>query len=152
MLDVALVWNSETGTADLAMNGPDLQMDAGLQTPVILSLFTDQLADAADWIPDGTTNRRGYWGDAPLPNVPEQGKSYLIGSKLWLLDRALQTQDTLNRAESYARQALQWMIDDGVVGSLTATASFPQLAWIDLQIDLFQAGSQQTFSFAWQNS
>jgi phage gp46-like protein len=152
MTDIALVWNPATGTADLAMNGPDLQVDNGLTTAVIISLFTDQLADAADDIPDGTADRRGWWGDLPLPNAPTTTKQYLIGSKLWLLDRALQTTETLRRAESYARSALQWMIDDGVMGSVTVAATFPQLGWINLQIDLYQQGSQTTFNFLWQNS
>jgi phage gp46-like protein len=153
MLDIALVWNARTGTADLAMNATanDLQTDGGLTTSIIISLFTDRQADPGDVIPDGSTDPRGWWGDTAFLQPGEVAR-YPIGSKLWLLDRALQTTETLTRAATYAKQALQWMIADGVAGSVEATATFPRLGWIELQITIDQAGSLSTFNFAWANS
>ena len=153
MLDIALIWDAAAGEADMAMAGPDLQMDAGLKTAVLISLFTDRLAEVGDAIPDGSTDRRGFWGDMPIIASDQSGPPPdLTGSRLWLLDRAKQSPQTLQQAEIYAREALQWMLDDGVAGSVAATASFPRLGWIELQIDIGQQGSQQTFTVAWQNS
>lgn len=153
MLDIALVWNAQLGRADLQMNGGDLLADTGLQTAVIISLFTDRLAEPGDVIPDGSADRRGWWGDMPVdPAAQDAGPQDLIGSRLWLLHRALQTQNTLNRAEAYAKEALAWMISDGIAGSVEAVATFPRLGWIELTVTIDQQGSLTTFSLPWANS
>lgn len=148
--DVALVWNNQTGTADFAMAGPDLQADAGLETAVILSLFVDRQAAEGDAIPDGSGDPRGWWGDAPIDATPTTGNTPdRIGSRLWLLDRARAITDTLRRAEAYAREALHWIVEDGVAGSIAVTASFPHRGWLQLDITINQAGSSPRFAFAW---
>lgn len=151
-LDVALNWNQALGRADISLAGPDLLLDQGLRTAVIISLFTDRPALPGDAIPDGTTNRRGWWGNLPTAATPDVPKPILIGSRLWLLDRALQTMETLRAAESYALESLQWGLDRGVFGSVSARASYPRLSWIELDVDIVQAGSASTFNFAWNNS
>jgi phage gp46-like protein len=152
--DIALVWNSTIGEADLAISGGDLQVDAGLQTAVIISFFTDAPAQPGDEIPDGSTNPRGWWGDMPIDTAQQDTAAVPdhIGSRLWLLDRALQIPETLTRAVAYAKEALQWMIDDGVAGSVEATARFPQPGWIELETTIDQQGSKSKFTLAWQNS
>lgn len=158
MTDVALVWDPVNGRADFAMNatGTDLLMDDSLQTAVIISLFCDRLADAADVIPDGTTDRRGWWGDTPLPNTTDpSGGLDLTGSRLWLLARSLQVTETLRQAESYATESLQWMIDDGVAGSVTASAIFPTSPpnALELTVTINQAGAtSQSYAFTWAAS
>lgn len=158
MTDVALVWDPINGRADFAMNatGTDLLMDDSLQTAVIISLFCDRLADAADVIPDGTTDRRGWWGDTPLPNTTDpSGGLDLTGSRLWLLARSLQVTETLRQAESYATESLQWMIDDGVAGSVTASAIFPTSPpnALELTVTINQAGAtSQSYAFTWAAS
>ena len=154
-MDIALIWNPANGRADFAMDatGTDLLMDDGLQTSVIISLFCDRLADAADTIPDGTADRRGWWGDTPLPNVTDPaGGLDLTGSRLWLLARALQVTETLRKAETYAKESLQWMIDDGVAGSVTASAIFPASPpnALELTVSINQAGAtNQGYTFTW---
>lgn len=161
--DIALVWDPANGRADFAIArsarpsddaGTDLLMDAGLHTSVIISLFCDRLADPADTIPDGTDDRRGWWGDTPLPNSTDPITPDLTGSRLWLLARALQVNETLRRAEKYAQEALQWMIDDGVAGSVTASAAFPAAPpqTLELTITINQPGGSQSFAFAWSAS
>ncbi|WP_428485941.1 phage GP46 family protein [Rhodopila sp.] len=158
MTDIALIWDPVNGRADFAVAGGDLVMDQGLATAVIISLFCDGLADPGDAIPDGTLDRRGWWGDTPLPNAtdPTAGGIDLTGSKLWLLARALQTQETLNQAQSYAQAALAWMITDGIAGSIDATAVFPATPpnALELSIDIYQTGAANPtrFAFAWSAS
>ena len=154
MADIAFTWNAANGYADVSVVNGDLAVDQGLTTAVILSLFTDRQANPGDSIPDGTTDPRGWWGDMPVDPAQQDGTAPPdhIGSRLWLLDRALQTPDTLQKAQAYAREALQWLLDDGVAGSVTATASFPQQGWIELQIVIGQAGASSVFNYAWQNS
>lgn len=152
MTDIALAWNVATQQADLVMAGPDLGLDQGLATAVIISLFTDREAEAGDVIPDGTSNRRGYWGDLALSTDPDYPSPNLIGSRLWLLQRAKQTTQVLQNAQAYCQEALAWMIEDGVAGSIDVQASYPALGWMDIAITINQAGAQQQFNFAWSMS
>lgn len=115
MNDIALVWDTERGAADVVVSGNDLLADDGLETAVLLSLFLDRRAEPGDQLLDGT-DRRGWWGDS-VP-VVEGDK---IGSKLWLLDRSKALARTLTQAEGFARESLQWLIDDGVA-AVSATA------------------------------
>ncbi|MDT7952833.1 MAG: phage GP46 family protein [Acetobacteraceae bacterium] len=149
MTDIALIWNPALGRADIALAGPDLQTDNGLETAVILSLFTDRLADAADAIPDGSDDPRGWWGDQPLSTAPDTTMD-LTGSRLWLLARARQLPETQRQAETYARESLAWMLRDGAAGGIDVVATFPRLGWLSLSITINQAGGSQEFNFAWQ--
>jgi phage gp46-like protein len=113
MSDIALVWNTDAGAADFELDGADLLADDGLETAVMLSLFLDRRAEDSDVLPDGETDRRGWWGDS-FPTVAGDK----IGSRLWLLGRAKNTPDVKTRAVEYAREALQWLLDDLVASAV----------------------------------
>lgn len=116
LADLALVWGN--GSADLSMIDSDLASDAGLETAVILSLFTDRRCEDDDETPSGDVNdRRGWWADQFA--VVEGDK---FGSRLWLLDRSKITNETALKAEQYDREALAWMIEDRVVESIDVEA------------------------------
>ncbi|MBR0675431.1 hypothetical protein GXW77_04500 [Roseomonas alkaliterrae] len=120
MTDIALAWDQEAMAFDWTMAGPDVLLDAGLRTAVAVSLFTDGLARPDDAIPDGTDDRRGWWGDMPREG---QGRDP-IGSRLWLLTREKRTEQTRRRAEDYAREALAWMLADGVASAVDVAAEW----------------------------
>lgn len=106
----------------LAGASQDLASDEGLESAIVISLFTDRLAAAGDDVPvqaDGAVDRRGWWGDA---YAELQGDR--IGSRLWLLQRAKQVPGTLRMAEQYAAEALQWLVDDGVASEVRTTAEW----------------------------
>lgn len=118
MNDIATVWRGMHGTWQVA--GPALLADDGLYTAVVLSLFTDGLADEADEVPGrerAPGGRRGWWGDA-FADVPGDR----IGSRLWLLARQKMTPQVLRLAEQYAREALQWLLDDGIARAVDVQA------------------------------
>ncbi|MGY1918772.1 phage GP46 family protein [Pseudomonas tolaasii] len=77
-----------------------------LTRAVLISLFTWRRAATDDAVDDG--ERFGWWGDS-FPTVADDR----IGSRLWLLRRVKLTRQTQLDAEFYAREALQWLIDDG---------------------------------------
>ncbi|AZE46941.1 Bacteriophage protein GP46 [Pseudomonas chlororaphis] len=77
-----------------------------LTRAVLISLFTWRRA--ADDDPLDDEERFGWWGDS-FPTVADDR----IGSRLWLLRRVKLTRQTQLDAEFYAREALQWLIDDG---------------------------------------
>ncbi|APC15660.1 hypothetical protein BLL42_07920 [Pseudomonas frederiksbergensis] len=81
-------------------------LKAALTRSVLISLFTWRRAAADDFL--GDDERFGWWGDS-FPTVADDR----IGSRLWLLRRVKLTRQTQVDAEFYAREALQWLIDDG---------------------------------------
>lgn len=112
---------------DWAISNGDLLADDGLFTAVAISLWTNRVANADDVLPAGDGDRGGWWGDAYLPALAN-GQPDHIGSRLWLLGRALQTLETAQRAQAYCQEALQWMVDDGVAVSVTTPLpTFPRL-------------------------
>lgn len=76
-------------------------------------LGTDRRCEDSE-IPLGDDDPRGWWGD-------DFGGP--TGSRLWLLQRSATTQDAATLAESYIIEALQPMIDQGMVESLSVSAS-----------------------------
>lgn len=114
-MDVAMT--NRFGFFYMFLAGADLALDEGLESAVTVSLFTDRLALPTDVIPDGTQDRRGHWSDSYLAVVDDKE-----GSRLWLLSREKVMDEVLRRGEDYAREALAWMVEDGVAKSITPTA------------------------------
>ena len=111
MSDITTIWNADKSAGDWEIGSGDLTSGNDLETAIYISLFTDRQArDDDDY--DGT-DRKGWWGDT--------GADYEIGSRLWLLRRQKLNTDVANKAVAYAREALQWLIDDGVIASVTIT-------------------------------
>lgn len=137
MTDIALGYDETALLFDVAVAGGDLSTDDGLATAVLVSLFTDRRATADDTLPAGETDRRGWWGDL-VPAV--EGDE--IGSLLWLLQREKQTTETLERAREYAREALQWMLDDRVATSVEVTASYVRTGVMQIGVQLQRPGGE----------
>lgn len=131
MTDVALRW--QVFGADLSVKNNDLETDDGLETAVIVSLFTDRRIEATDIIPDGSDDRRGWWGDS-FPAITGD----LIGSRLWLLSREKQLPIVLTRAEEYTREALQWLLDDRVSDRVDVTVEFVQRGFLGILVVVYR--------------
>lgn len=142
--DIQVFWDPNNSRGDWQTLGPDLATGNDLQTAILISLFTDRQAAPDDVIPDGTGDPRGWWGDS--------GGTTLIGSRLWLLRRAKQTTETLQRAYDYIAEALQWLIDDGVVASFDITVEWQRATFLGAKIVAHQQnGTNQStaFQFVW---
>lgn len=144
MGDIRLVWNPATGTADINMIGPSLELGNDLETAVLISFWSDQAADPGDILPVNTNNDpRGWWADAYT--APDQ-----IGSKLWQIFNRVRNQQTLNDARDFATKSLQWMIDDGVAAAVSVTPSFYGSAGIALVTTITEpSGAVTQFSYVW---
>jgi len=119
------------GVFDLLTQDDDLVGDESLGTAVLISLFTDARADADD-LPPEWKDPRGWWADAMLATASRDFQG--VGSRLWLLARQKQTTEVVARAEDYARQALQWLIDDGIVSAVNVTADAPSMGLLTLEV------------------
>jgi len=149
---MALGWDAARGTGDLVVGqtGALLRED-GLATSVILSLFLDRRAEADDELPDAPAGvlspRRGWVGDALAPREGEAPEDR-IGSRLWLLSRAKQTDETLRLAEDYAREALDWLVEDGLAAEVAVAAEWVALGAMALAVQVTPAaGDPVAFSF-----
>lgn len=139
-MDVQIAFD---GFFDIGLAGADLAKDEGLQTAVIVSLFTDRRADPDDQLPDGSDDRRGWWADAYADIDNDR-----IGSKLWLLSREKQTRETAQKVENYARESLQWLVDDGVARSVGVSAEWLRMGVLAMAIEIKRPdGSRVTFTF-----
>ncbi|NCB53153.1 MAG: hypothetical protein EOM54_14955, partial [Clostridia bacterium] len=61
--DIQIQWNSADHRGDFLLDntGADLSSDKGLETAVIVSLFTDRRADGEE-LPPNEKTKRGWWG------------------------------------------------------------------------------------------
>lgn len=152
-MDIAVNFDGQLLTGDINQIAAGLETEPGLKTAVIISLFSDARAGDDDELPFGETDRRGWWGDMLAgANGPK------LGSKLWLLQREKHTTEVLRRAESYAKDALQWLIDDGIAASVLAIAEWVQeppgpRGFLGLRVEITRpSGADITFRFdhLWQ--
>ena len=143
--DIAILWRDTKG--DIGIGRDDIEVDDGLETAVLLSLFTDRRADEGDILPDGQIDRRGWWGDS-FPEV----EGDRIGSRLWLLSREKQQQAVLDRAREYAMEALQWLIDDRVASRVEVTAEVVRTGVLGLTVVIERPQTdtvEYRFNYTW---
>ena len=152
--DISIDWDTYTMEGDFTFVDGDLETDDGLRTSVIISLFSDRRAREDDALPDpASTDRRGWWGDLASPEVEKDE----IGSRLWLLSREKTTPEVLIRAEQYAKEALQWMIEDGVAASVSVKAErldSYSATRLDLLVEIKRVSGEivtTKFDIQWQN-
>lgn len=125
MGDVMTRWSEFGG--DWVVDGIDAASDDGLETAIILSLFTDRRAEPEDDV----TFRRGWWGDA-LPSADGD----LIGSRLWLLRREKTLESVRLRAKAYAEEALKWLVDDRIARAVSVRAELLDRESIAIEVEV----------------
>lgn len=143
--DILVQWDNALTIGDWTLAEGDLTTGQDLETACLVSLFTDKLA-TPDFVPtDGTSDRRGWWADV-YNDRP-------LGSSLWQLERAKKTRDTLGLARTYAQDALQWLIDDGVAATVQVNTLWLGRAgstFLGIAIQLTSpTGQVSQFMFGW---
>lgn len=126
---IALVFDNAAGHADVSfVDGTKLD-DPGLITACLISLYTDKRDPTR---PEGD---RGGWHGTEFD---EPGAEW--GSHLWTLRNALPIEDTRQKAELFAEQSLTWLVTEGYVETVEATAfwatSQPGIADLRLGVDI----------------
>ena len=99
---------------DIDFKDGDFLLTNGLDSSIITSLFVDQRAEASEV--SAPELRRGWIG-----NEQNEDPNYQIGSKLWFLDQARLTEETLNDGISFAINCFRWMVTDGILKDVQVT-------------------------------
>jgi phage gp46-like protein len=132
----------ENGSFDFKVDSFDFVLDEGLESAVVISLFTDRRVPLEE-LPYWEKSQRGWWGDSQNDDPNDK-----TGSKLWLLNREKQLDEVLRRAEDYSRQALAWMVEDGIAKSITALAEWVADGQMKLSIGIKKPNDKnENFSF-----
>jgi phage gp46-like protein len=132
------------GSFDVEIKNGDVVRDDGLETAVTISLFTDRRVTEEEK-PYLANSKRGYWGD--LFSEIDGDK---MGSRLWTLEREKRTTEVLRRAEDYTREALQWLIDDGVVLSISAISSYDDNKFLNIDVKIIKPlGNESRYKVLW---
>lgn len=126
-------------SADLS----DFEAD-GLAQAVLISLFSWRKSADDDGI--RAPDRQGWWGDSFAAVAGDR-----IGSRLWLLQREKVTAEVLRRAETYAKEALQWLIDDKVVRRAEVSAERYGTDGAALSVVLYRPDDTQAINARFQD-
>lgn len=147
MTDIKLTWQPRAFRADLSLDGRQLALDDGLESAVIISLFSDRRAEADDDLPQPGGELRGWWGDFAASVEGDR-----IGSRLWLLSREKELSAVCVRAKTYAEEALAWLIEDGVASSVLVTSEIVGPGVLGLGVDIHrpEGPARLRFDYVWK--
>ena len=118
MSDIALKLINNCFDIEVDESISDLTADNGLETALAISLFTDKRVEDDD-LPQGHKSKRGWWGD--MYPVVDQDK---IGSRMWTLYPGKTTTETLRRSEDFAKEATNWLIEDGIASAVNVLSEY----------------------------
>lgn len=133
-MDIKIQWGKYGG--DIATALDDLKSDDGLETAVIISLFTDARHEG----------ERGFWASSVI------GEEW--GSKLWTLAREKSTPDIPSRAKEYCREALKWMIEDNIASSVEIEAEYLSREMLGIKISIKRPNDKTenfAFNLLWES-
>jgi phage gp46-like protein len=97
---------------DLSVSNSALDSDESLKTAITVSLLSWARAQPGDVVPDAE-DLKGVWFDT-YASVPGDR----FGSRLWTLIGQPINSRLLAQFDELVREALQWMIDDGIIQDL----------------------------------
>ena len=115
--DVAVTRDSE-GVYDATIDPVtrDLVMTQGLGSALLISLFSDRRA-RADEVAE-PLKRRGWIGDVVADDPDDRH-----GSGIWLYEQRRVLPEVASGVRLEAEAALQWMVQDGLATSVSATVT-----------------------------
>ena len=138
MSDVKIVSNG-SGSFTFNLASGALEIDEGLESAVLVSLFSDQRVPQQDAV-DG--KQQGWWAD-----IFSEGEDP-IGSKLWTLRREKITNETITKFEVFTREALAWLVEDEVASEVEVDVESRDHS-IFLEIRISRPLGDSRFNFLW---
>jgi phage gp46-like protein len=123
--DVLLRQTQDGG--DLTLEGGLFAVSDGLEAAAYLSLFGGNEQDAG-----GSDLTESWWGNLTEPDPARRYRS----ETQHLLRSLPATPSSLLRIEQAAARDLAWMIDEGVVKTVTVAARIPELNRVQVDVTL----------------
>ena len=140
--DIRIKWSTGEQCADLVLDGEiDLSSDAGLETAVVISLFSDRRAGDEE-LPAGETRLKGWWGDSVSEIENDQ-----IGSKLWLLYREKHLSEVAKRAKEYVEDALLWLTETRVASKVEVETELLEGGMLGIRARILRPGTNTATEF-----
>ena len=147
-IDLKLTRKKELGNIyDISIVDGQLELTDNFDTNLQMSVYCERRADSSEvLLPQ---QRRGWWGNELSETV-----GFEIGSKLWLLQQARLTKDTLNKAIAYTQEALDWFVEHKLLKRVQVEASLNGNSGIRLTIKLtrFSDEVETRFFDLWSNT
>lgn len=143
-IDFSLTLDNE-GIYDIAIGDDgDAASTAGFATSLLLTLGVDARVTASEI--RNPYLRRGFIGDEFI-------EGFVHGSKLWLVDQARVNTNTRNLSVGYARDSLQWLINEGRATAVNVTGRITGSSVV-LLIDIISTNNNvQSWSYdLWKNT
>ena len=145
MSDIAIIFDPSDESFDFRVEAGDLAMDDTMETAILISLCCDARATDSDELPDGSDDKRGWWGDF---HARIDGDA--IGGRRWLLVRKKITAEAIRLLADYDRAALQWLVDDGVASAVQVTTARYDTYTVAETIAVHHPdGNHVTFNYVW---
>ena len=134
------------GIYDIPVVNNDLEAIDGLETAIIVSLFTYARTDRN--IVADAFRRRGFSGNLLTLNT-----NYQLGSELWTLEQSRLIQDTFNAGENIVRRALNFLIEDGIVDNIEVSMNKSNDREATIEILLFKDSNiVDRYTTVWRNT
>lgn len=130
---------------DMVIENGGLKADNGLETPSLISVFSDKRVTLEE-LPSGETDRRGWWADLISEPANDQ-----IGSRLWTLARLGKVLEvTAVEQKSILEEAFEWMLEDGIASSIVVESAINGPNEITGNVKIFRPnGDNIPFKFIW---
>ena len=111
----------------------DILSTDNFDAALIVSLLTDRRANESEVLE--AVYRRGWIGNESTPGIE-------IGSKIWLFEQSRLNRTALDGIEIAARDALQWLIDDGHAVSIVSAAAVRTDSGLTLEVTIERHNSE----------
>lgn len=153
MTAIRTSWDAERLFADWLFGatprGRDLDTRISLETAVVLSLFSDRVANDDDVLPDDTGDRRGWWAETGV-SIPDH-----MGSRLWLFSREKRTEAVRRRLDQATRECLAWLVRDRVARKVDVSVEYPRGTTdrVDIAVVVWKADGRRIdfrYELVWQ--
>lgn len=129
-MDISLFYD-QFFRPDIRLERGEPDVDDGLETAVLVSLFTDRREG----------DERGWWGDA-FDDEP-------LGSRLWKLDREKMTPAIIGQAQTYCQEALEWLKTEGIASKILIDISIISSDKLGIAVEITRPNGE-TVGYKWR--
>lgn len=132
-----------TECPDIVIEDGDLKADNGLETAMLISLFSDRRVTKEE-LPPSETDQRGWWADEISEPLDDK-----IGSILWTTERSKITEGVSNQIRDAVRDSLAWLLEEGIAETVDVTSAIQNEQIVATAKITRPAGDDIPFKFVW---